>query len=272
MNPELSILNMSIPLSPVNINNCRYDIDMFPEISNDDDNEPITRGLHVDKISILNNVDNIFHPQYVGTIIHFSKPVVNDDTDFITPLKIPENTYANYDVDDVNLSYSCSKLKLAREPRSCFQLHNHCDDYESSYKTMDPLFEMLFKPLNHPDFQPTPQSEDFDAMLERNAHIELQPHYGLDPNSLIFNYDVYLKRANSLILSESSTNNLYVCKCCNDTDWEKMREADFTMIRRNLGKTPIEEGVIDSYLCDCETCATWNTKEIDRFNENNQIG
>ena len=253
------IFDMYIPLSPVNINNCCYDT--FPEISNDDD-EPRTRGSHV---SISDDIGT-FHPQYVGTTIHFRKPVYNDDTDFITPLKIPENTDVD---DDNNSSDSCSKLELVREPRSCFHQH---DDYESSYKTLDPFFEMLFKPWDHPDFQPTPELEQFDALLEENAHIELQPYSELDPSSMIFNYDMYLKRANASILSECSTHNLYVCKCCNDDDWEKARECEFSMLRGNLGKTPIQEGVIDGYICDCETCATWNTEELDNFNENNEIG
>ncbi len=274
MNAELSILNMSIPLGPVDINNCFYDIDTFPEISNDDE-EPRTRGLHVDKIGGINDVIGTFHPQYVGTTIHFREPLYNDDADFITALKIPENTDVNNDdneVDDDNSSDSCSKLELAREPRSCFQPHTHRDDYESSYKTMDPLFEMLFKPWDHPDFQPTPELERFDAVLEKNAHIELQPYSELDPNSMIFNRDVYLKRANALILSECSTHNLYTCECCNDADWEKARECHFSMLRGNLRKTRAKKGTFDTYLCDCKTCATWNTEELDNFNSNNEIG
>ena len=265
MNPELSTFNMAVPLSQVNINNCCYDIDAFPEVSTHHE-EQRTRGLHVDKIGVIRNDDNTFHPQYVGTTIHFRKPVDNDDTDFITPLKMPENTYV---VDNDASSDSCSKLKLVREPRSCFQQQ---DDYESSYKTMDPFFEMLFKRWDHPDFQPTPQSEQFDALLEKNAHIELQPYSELDPKSMIFNYDVYLKRSNALKLSECSTHNLYMCNCCNDIHWEKAREADFSMIRRSLGKTPIQEGVIDGYLCDCKMCATWNTEELDKFNQDNEFG
>lgn len=272
MNAELSILDMSIPLSPVDINNCFYD--KFPEISIHDE-EPRTRGLHVDKIDGINDVIGTFHPQYVGTIIHFREPLYNDDADFITPLKIPENTDINDDGDgddDDNSSDSCSKLELVREPRSCFQPHTHHDDYESSYKTMDPLFEMLFKPLDHPDFQPTPELERFDAVLERNAHIELQPYSELDPDSMIFNRDVYLKSTNALILSECSTHNLYTCECCNDADWEKARECDFSMLRGNLRKTRAKKGTFDTYLCDCETCATWNTEELDNFNSNNEIG
>lgn len=269
MNPELSTFNMAVPLSPVNINNCCYDIDAFPEVSTHHE-EQRTRGLHVDKIGVIRNDDNTFHPQYVGTTIHFRKPVDNDDTDFITPLKIPENTNDDDDAMCANnetLFNSCSKLELAREPRSCFQHH---DDYESSYKTMDPFFEMLFKPWDHPDFQPSPRSEQFDALLEKNAHIELQPYSELDPNSMIFNRDVYLKRA--FVLSESTSHNLYTCECCNDADWEKAREAEFSMLRGNLGKMRAKKGVFDTYLCECETCATWNTKELDDFNQNNEFG
>ena len=114
MNPELSTFNMAVPLSQVNINNCCYDIDAFPEVSTHHE-EQRTRGLHVDKIGVIRNDDNTFHPQYVGTTIHFRKPVDNDDTDFITPLKMPENTYV---VDNDASSDSCSKLKMVREPRS----------------------------------------------------------------------------------------------------------------------------------------------------------
>ena len=263
MNADLITLNMSIPLSPVNINNCCYDIDAFPEISTHDE-EPRTRSSHVDKIGSINAVIGTFHPQYVGTTIHFREPVYNDDTDFIIPLKMPENTDDDND-DDTDSHDSCSKLELVREQRSYF--HHH-DDYESSYKTMDPLFEMLFKPLDHPDFQPTPELERFDALLEKNAHIELEPYSELDPYSMIFNPDVYLENE----YLECSTHNLYTCECCNDADWEKAREADFSMLRGNLRKTRAKKSTFDTYLCDCETCATWNTEELDNFNRNNEMG
>ena len=270
MNTELSTLNLSIPLSPVNINNCYYDIDAFPEISTHDE-EPRTRGSHVS----ISDVIDTFHPQYVGTTIHFRESVYNDDTDFITPLKIPENTY-DYDDDDTDADNdddaeshdSCSKLELVREPRSYFQPNTQRDDYESSYKTMDPLFEMLFKPLDHPDFQPTPELEQFDALLEKNAHIELEPYSELDPYSMIFNPDVYLENE----YLEYTSHQLYTCECCNDDDWEKARERDFSMLRGNLRKTRAKEGTFDTYLCDCETCAIWNIEEIDNFNRNNEIG
>lgn len=38
-------------------------------------------------------------------------------------------------------------------------------DYESTYKTMDPFFEMLFKSLDDPLFKPTPKLEDLDRRL-----------------------------------------------------------------------------------------------------------
>ena len=264
MNADLQTLNMSIPLSPVNINNCHYDIGAFPEISTHDE-EPRTRGSHVS----MSDVIGTFHPQYVGTTFHFLEPIYNDDTDFITPLKIPENTYDDYDSadddDDTDSYDSCSKLELVREQRSYFQPHTHRDDYESSYKTMDPIFEMLFKPWDHPDFQPTPELERIDALLEKNAHIELEPYSELDPHSMIFNPDVYLE-------NEYASHQLYTCECCNDDDWEKAREDNFSMLRGNLRKMRVKKSVFDTYLCDCETCATWNTEELDNFNRNNEIG
>ena len=39
------------------------------------------------------------------------------------------------------------------------------EDYESTYQTMDPVFEMLFKPLDDPYFQPTPHLEELDEQL-----------------------------------------------------------------------------------------------------------
>ena len=39
------------------------------------------------------------------------------------------------------------------------------EDYESTYQTMDPVFEMLFKPLDDPYFQPTPHLEELDERL-----------------------------------------------------------------------------------------------------------
>ena len=261
INAELITLDMSIPLSPVNINNCCYDIHMFPEISIRD-KEPRTRGSHADNIYSIRDVIGTFHPQYVGTIIHFRESMYNNGIDFNTPLKIPENTK---DVEPFESHDYCSKVELLREPHSYFKpntYHNDYDDYESSYKTMDPIFEMLFKPLDHPDFQPNPELEKFDAFLEKNAHVELEPYSELDPHSMIFNPDMYLE--NDFIESHKLLN----CDCCYDANWEKKRERDFATIRVTMGKTYLEDGIMENYDCDCETCSTWNIEGLNNFNRN----
>jgi len=47
-------------------------------------------------------------------------------------------------------------------------------DYESSYKTMDPFFEMLFKPLDDPLFQPTPYLEELDRRLSEMYYKSIE--------------------------------------------------------------------------------------------------
>ena len=74
---------------------------------------------------------------------------VGDDDDYIAPLKKPKEE------DPI------AKLDLVDTHNNRFEVV----DYESTYKTMDPLFEMLFKPLDDPLFQPTPELEDLDRRL-----------------------------------------------------------------------------------------------------------
>jgi hypothetical protein len=75
---------------------------------------------------------------------------VGDDDDYIVPLKKPAE-----EEDPL------AKLKLAKTHSKMVETV----DYESTYKTMDPLFEMLFKPLDDPLFQPTPYLENLDRWL-----------------------------------------------------------------------------------------------------------
>ena len=74
---------------------------------------------------------------------------VGDDDDYIAPLKKPAE-------ED-----PLAKLDLAKTHSNKVE----AVDYESTYNTMDPLFEMLFKPLDDPVFQPTPELEELDRRL-----------------------------------------------------------------------------------------------------------
>ena len=75
---------------------------------------------------------------------------VGDDDDYIVPLKKPAE-----EEDPL------AKLELAKTHSKMVE----AVDYESTYKTMDPLFEMLFKPLDDPLFQPNPYLERLDRRL-----------------------------------------------------------------------------------------------------------
>ena len=72
---------------------------------------------------------------------------VGDNDDYIVPLKKPaeeEDPLAKLDLADTHIN------------------RFETDDYETTYKTMDPFFEMLFKPLDDPLFQPNPYLEELD--------------------------------------------------------------------------------------------------------------
>jgi len=47
-------------------------------------------------------------------------------------------------------------------------------DYETTYTTMDPFFEILFKPLDDPLFQPNPELEKLDELLSQMYYNSLQ--------------------------------------------------------------------------------------------------
>jgi hypothetical protein len=98
----------------------------------------------------LNNLEYIPDPEEPiddWRVTRIDKHVGDDD--YIAPLKKPkeEDPIAKLDLTDTHSNRF--------EPV----------DYESSYKTMDPFFEMLFKPLDDPLFQPTPELEDLDRRL-----------------------------------------------------------------------------------------------------------
>ena len=80
------------------------------------------------------------------------------DDDYIAPLKKPEEE------DPI------AKLDLTDTHSNMFEPV----DYESSYKTMDPFFEMLFKPLDDPLFQPTPYLEELDRRLSEMYYKSIE--------------------------------------------------------------------------------------------------
>jgi hypothetical protein len=80
------------------------------------------------------------------------------DDDYIAPLKKPDEE------DPI------AKLDLADTHSNMFEPV----DYESSYKTMDPFFEMLFKPLDDPLFQPTPYLEELDRRLSEMYYKSIE--------------------------------------------------------------------------------------------------
>jgi hypothetical protein len=99
----------------------------------------------------LNNLEYIPDPEEpidVWRVTRIDKHV-GDDDDYIAPLKKPAE-------ED-----PLAKLDLAKTHSNKVE----AVDYESTYKTMDPLFEMLFKPLDDPVFQPTPELEELDRRL-----------------------------------------------------------------------------------------------------------
>ena len=81
------------------------------------------------------------------------------DDDYIAPLKKPEE------------NESLTKLDLYETHRNIVSIP---DDYETTYKTMDPFFEMLFKPLDDPLFQPNPELEKLDALLSQMYYNSLK--------------------------------------------------------------------------------------------------
>ena len=102
----------------------------------------------------LNNLEYIPDPEETITDLRVTRSDkhVDEDDDYIAPLKKPEegDPIAKLDLADTHIN----KMSIPI-------------DYESTYKTMDPLFEMLFKPLDDPLFQPNPELEKLDELLSQ---------------------------------------------------------------------------------------------------------
>ena len=82
--------------------------------------------------------------------------------DYIPPLKKPEEE----DEED-----PLAKLDLVKSHSNIVSIPI---DYETTYKTMDPFFEMLFKPLDDPLFQPNPYLEEIDEKLSQMYYSSLK--------------------------------------------------------------------------------------------------
>jgi hypothetical protein len=102
----------------------------------------------------LNNLEYTPDPEETITDLRVTRSDkhVDEDDDYIAPLKKPEegDPIAKLDLADTHIN----KMSIPI-------------DYESTYKTMDPLFEMLFKPLDDPLFQPNPELEKLDELLSQ---------------------------------------------------------------------------------------------------------
>jgi hypothetical protein len=96
----------------------------------------------------LNDLRYIPGPQETPMDWHVTRSTVEymQDADYIAPLK---KTAEEDTADDV-------------------------DDYEMTYATMDPMFEMLFKPLDDPLFQPTPHLEELDERLSQMYYNSIE--------------------------------------------------------------------------------------------------
>ena len=119
-------------------------------------NDWFTKQLDVVDINNLENIPDPEEPIEDWRVTRIDKHVGDDD--YIAPLKKPDEE------DPI------AKLDLADTHSNMFEPV----DYESSYTTMDPFFEMLFKPLDDPLFQPTPYLEELDRRLSEMYYKSIE--------------------------------------------------------------------------------------------------
>ncbi len=119
-------------------------------------NDWFTKQLDVVDINNLEYIPDPEEPIEDWRVTRINKHVGDDD--YIAPLKKPDEE------DPI------AKLDLADTHSNMFEPV----DYESSYKTMDPFFEMLFKPLDDPLFQPTPYLEELDRRLSEMYYKSIE--------------------------------------------------------------------------------------------------
>ncbi len=120
-------------------------------------NDLFTKKLDIVDINNLEYIPDSEEPAENCRVTRIDKHV-GDDDDYIAPLKKPKEE------DPI------AKLDLVDTHNNRFEV----DDYETTYTTMDPLFEMLFKPLDDPLFQPTPYLENLDRRLMEAEEIEAE--------------------------------------------------------------------------------------------------
>jgi hypothetical protein len=113
----------------------------------------------------LNKLEYIPDPEPINTdlrVTRIDKHVGDDDDDdYIAPLKKPKE-----EEDPL------AKLDLAKT--HSIMVDYKSTDYETTYTTMDPFFEILFKPLDDPLFQPNPELEKLDELLSQMYYNSLQ--------------------------------------------------------------------------------------------------
>lgn len=113
----------------------------------------------------LNKLEYIPDPEPINTdlrVTRIDKHVGDDDDDdYIVPLKKPKE-----EEDPL------AKLDLAKT--HSIMVDYKSTDYETTYTTMDPFFEILFKPLDDPLFQPNPELEKLDELLSQMYYNSLQ--------------------------------------------------------------------------------------------------
>jgi hypothetical protein len=112
----------------------------------------------------LNNLEYTPDPEETITDLRVTRSDkhVDEHDDYIAPLKKPkeDDPIAKLDLADTHIN----KMSIPI-------------DYESTYKTMDPLFEMLFKPLDDPLFQPNPELEKLDELLSQMYNNSLNKSF-----------------------------------------------------------------------------------------------
>jgi hypothetical protein len=113
----------------------------------------------------LNKLEYIPDPEPINTdlrVTRIDKHVGDDDDDdYIAPLKKPKE-----EEDPL------AKLDLVKT--HSIMVDYKSTDYETTYTTMDPFFEILFKPLDDPLFQPNPELEKLDELLSQMYYNSLQ--------------------------------------------------------------------------------------------------
>ena len=111
------------------------------------ENIPRTRCIAVTKNFWVKNDTTTHQPQIQSSLVTFREP------DVCEKCKKTGIQCCKYEC-----LHGDNKFTIEPEPHVF-------DDYESTYQTMDPVFEMLFKPLDDPYFQPTPYLEEVDKQL-----------------------------------------------------------------------------------------------------------